>query len=73
MSRNKRMFRSSQIHRKLENDECFDYGCTHESRWKVIYRDPDDGARVETRLCEAHSDEFLPTLKRPWVIVGLRP
>lgn len=34
----------SQIHRKLENDECFDYGCTHESRWKIIYTDPQDRA-----------------------------
>lgn len=60
------------IHQRLENDLCFDTNCTHESRWKVIYTDPANGAvRVETRLCEAHSEEFLPTLTRPWIIVSL--
>jgi len=44
-----------------------------ESKWRIIYTDPQDRAlRVETRLCEAHSDEFLPTLKRPWILVSLK-
>lgn len=60
----------SHLHRKLENDQCFDYACMSDSRWKIIFKS-EDGARTETRLCELHSDEFLPTLKRPWIIVSI--
>lgn len=58
------------LHRKLEDDQCFDYACMMESAWKIIFRS-EDGARTETRLCEMHSDEFLSVLKRPWIIVRI--
>jgi len=70
MSANKRKFKMSQLHKKLENDQCFDYDCTHESRWKIRYLN-EDGLRTETRLCDRHADELLIGIKRPWVVVSL--
>ncbi len=63
------MNRLSELNRKLENDECFDEACRHDSVWKVLYRN--NGQRTQTRLCDQHMAEFLIERRRPRALVRI--